>query len=401
MAHFFISYSHQDREFVTELKKRMRAAGLLPWTDEDIVPGEAWSIAIDNAIRESDGVIVVISFNSLQSPWVIYEWSFAMGINNDERFIVPIMLELPDPTNENHPKFHDKLAARQFIDFQSNMQWDRLVDRLKSMKFQTVVPAPVKAAVLALDSHTDADISQGIARLEQINSPEALEALAQAANGHPTPNVRYQAAFALGRLSKNTDMKAIPGLITGIKLGDHTTRLQALNDLRDLKAIQAVPEIEALLISPDTDHRIRNEAIAVLGNLHSDSSVSILREFLTNNSFVVRQLASHALTTMNDFESIPAIVEAIAGIRSDDYQSIGARNAILNDLQHFGPQTIPALKVLLEDSRQHNQEDAIRLLGRIGSETAVSILNDIYNDRSNHTLQSLAHAALEDIRKRS
>ena len=67
MSHFFVSYSHQDIKFVDELTEKAAEAGLLLWTDNKIKIGQQWRITIDTAIQESDGVIVVITQDSLTS----------------------------------------------------------------------------------------------------------------------------------------------------------------------------------------------------------------------------------------------------------------------------------------------------------------------------------------------
>src|SRR5690242_3936141 len=76
----FISYSRDDREFATLLRKRLSKIPFQPWQDvQDIIPGGRWDEDIDRALRACDVLLVVMSRSAQASLYVNYEWAFALG----------------------------------------------------------------------------------------------------------------------------------------------------------------------------------------------------------------------------------------------------------------------------------------------------------------------------------
>lgn len=67
----FISYSHKDEEFAKRLHSRMRDHGLRVWfAPEDAEGGKKLHEQIDEAIRIYDKLLLVLSPESMNSPWV-------------------------------------------------------------------------------------------------------------------------------------------------------------------------------------------------------------------------------------------------------------------------------------------------------------------------------------------
>jgi hypothetical protein len=75
---YFISYSREDADFVGELDRDLRNAGISTWRDEKrLGPGDLWDKALADAIAGSAAVILVISPASVRSYWVRQEVSYA------------------------------------------------------------------------------------------------------------------------------------------------------------------------------------------------------------------------------------------------------------------------------------------------------------------------------------
>jgi len=123
--HVFISYQRESEGFVKLLMERIEAADLDSWSDRKIRPSEYWEQQIDNAIRDAYVVIVVLTPQAKVSEYVIYEWSYAMGLGIP---ILPIILE----STELHPK----LKGIQYFDFIERFQepWDELIALLSDLK---------------------------------------------------------------------------------------------------------------------------------------------------------------------------------------------------------------------------------------------------------------------------
>ena len=86
---YFISYSREDADFVGELDRDLRNAGISTWRDEKrLDPGDLWDKALADGIAESAAFILVISPASVRSPWVKQEVSYA---NRQRKPFFPIV----------------------------------------------------------------------------------------------------------------------------------------------------------------------------------------------------------------------------------------------------------------------------------------------------------------------
>lgn len=122
MPQVFISYSRKDLSFVKQLAADLKNVGLDVWYDvSGISGGSRWRTEIENAIRNSQYVLVVLSPDSIASEWVEREFLFS---SNLKRKIIPLMYrpcELPlnyvdlnyiDVQGENYQRaFPDLLRA--------------------------------------------------------------------------------------------------------------------------------------------------------------------------------------------------------------------------------------------------------------------------------------------------
>ncbi|MBI5667633.1 MAG: TIR domain-containing protein [Chloroflexi bacterium] len=74
----FLSYSHKDSVVMRQVRDSLRTAGLGVWTDEGIEPGTAdWRLAIEEAIKHSCCLVVILSPDAAGSRYVREEISFA------------------------------------------------------------------------------------------------------------------------------------------------------------------------------------------------------------------------------------------------------------------------------------------------------------------------------------
>ena len=67
----FISYSHEDGDFVAELcTKLQNTAGNVVWRDKDnLINGTAWGDAIDEALKNAALVVLVASPYAMNSAY--------------------------------------------------------------------------------------------------------------------------------------------------------------------------------------------------------------------------------------------------------------------------------------------------------------------------------------------
>ena len=92
MTQVFISYSRKDISFINRLAADLKNAGIDVWYDVTRIAGGArWRTEIENALRNSQYVIVVLSPDSIVSEWVEREFLFS---SNLKRKIIPLMYRL-------------------------------------------------------------------------------------------------------------------------------------------------------------------------------------------------------------------------------------------------------------------------------------------------------------------
>jgi hypothetical protein len=121
---FFICHAHEDGDFAELLKMKIEQAGYSAWVDtERLQAGNDWRIEIDDGIRYSCCLIVILSPIARKSEYVTYEWAFAwgMGIN-----VLPIVIK--------QTSMHPRLETLQYLDFTNRLSrpWDRLLEILKA-----------------------------------------------------------------------------------------------------------------------------------------------------------------------------------------------------------------------------------------------------------------------------
>jgi len=87
---YFFSYAREDSAFVLRLAKELRRAGANLWLDQlDILGGQRWDRAVQEALDACQGIIAVLSPEALASNNVMDEVSYAL---EEGKLVVPILL---------------------------------------------------------------------------------------------------------------------------------------------------------------------------------------------------------------------------------------------------------------------------------------------------------------------
>lgn len=119
----FISYSHDDLDWVSRFAARLEAEGFTVARDEVVLrPGDILVHAIEQAIRDSAHAILVFSPASVASGWVRQEYATLMqrSIEQGVRFIPVIIADVELPAFA---------AARYYVDFRhvSRAEYDKRI----------------------------------------------------------------------------------------------------------------------------------------------------------------------------------------------------------------------------------------------------------------------------------
>jgi hypothetical protein len=88
---YFLSYSRADERVALRFATDLRANGVALWVDQfDIRPSEHWDRAIEHAVRDCCGLIVILSPRSVTSDNVADEISYAIDSGKP---VLPVMIE--------------------------------------------------------------------------------------------------------------------------------------------------------------------------------------------------------------------------------------------------------------------------------------------------------------------
>jgi hypothetical protein len=92
----YISHASSDSLLARTLASGLEEAGLDVWrSEEHLYPGENWARAIDEGLRGSNAMIVLLTPDSIRSQWVLSEASFALSQRDYKDRFIPVVIGDP------------------------------------------------------------------------------------------------------------------------------------------------------------------------------------------------------------------------------------------------------------------------------------------------------------------
>ena len=161
MVTVFLSYSTKDHFFAELASIKLAQAGIELWRDQGhLRAGTDWRQGIENAISNSLAVLVALSANSAESPYVTFEWAFALG--KGRIAVIPLRL--------SECVIHPKLETIQYLNFSvpGALPWESLVERVREIETDTKSVAPKASPDFAASLPTPED-TQAMAILAYLN----------------------------------------------------------------------------------------------------------------------------------------------------------------------------------------------------------------------------------------
>jgi hypothetical protein len=129
----FVSYARADQDFVLKLAKELRSAGIELWVDQlDIPKGARWDDEVENALRASPCMLLILSPTSVTSRNVKDELAEALDRN---KTILPVLYQDCD--------IPFRLKRVQHIDFTASYAegMQQLLDACKVAQPQQAQPS--------------------------------------------------------------------------------------------------------------------------------------------------------------------------------------------------------------------------------------------------------------------
>lgn len=133
----FLSHSHLDREFASELAGVIRHHGISVWYSQtNILGAQQWQDEIGVALRRCDWFVVIPSPQSAESMWVKRELSYALQQNRFANKIVPITYQPAD-----YDRLSWTLSLFQMVDFtRTREQGYAELFRIWGLSYRSAIP---------------------------------------------------------------------------------------------------------------------------------------------------------------------------------------------------------------------------------------------------------------------
>lgn len=144
MRKIFVSYSNKDRAFVERLVSDLDGRGLSVFYDQRIPPGDSWAESLSRAIEAAQYVLVVLSPNSVNSPWVLQECGIALSREMDGAArVIPLLLEPCE--------IPALLASKTYASFDRDYDagFRRVLEVVQGQSQDTFVAAPTSPSAIA------------------------------------------------------------------------------------------------------------------------------------------------------------------------------------------------------------------------------------------------------------
>ncbi len=89
----FVSHSHanEDEDFAKQFKQKLQVKlgnTIHVWMDDNLLEGKEWRREIQRQLNSTALVVVILSPDSIKSPWVLYEWHYTLLVQQSEPFLV-------------------------------------------------------------------------------------------------------------------------------------------------------------------------------------------------------------------------------------------------------------------------------------------------------------------------
>lgn len=198
----FFSYSREDSEFVLQVAGDLKAAKANVWLDQmDIVPGQRWDDAVEQALAECPRMLVVLSPAAVHSTNVMDEVSFAL---EEGKTVVPILYR--------DCAIPFRLRRVQYIDFRKDYQHG-LAELLKILAAQNH-DIDSAAPDTSSQKEDEVDIREADPNRDRAEPvPPSTDPAGAAASQGNTPSACEASPTNQPRASRNNSAPAVPPVL--------------------------------------------------------------------------------------------------------------------------------------------------------------------------------------------
>ncbi len=89
----FLSYNASDKELAADLARGLSKLGFRVWfADQDLLPGDNWSLHIGQALETCDAMVVLVSAQSAKSRWQSREVQYALASSQYRGRVISVLV---------------------------------------------------------------------------------------------------------------------------------------------------------------------------------------------------------------------------------------------------------------------------------------------------------------------
>ena len=248
-------------------------------------------------------------------------------------------------------------------------------------------PAVTQALVAELNK-SEPDVQVLLIKvLVDREDPSAYESI-KALAANRSREVRIESLKVLGRIG---DASAVPVLLEAAGAGDDeaTIAAAALRILEGESVDQAI--IKGMKAAKS---KVRPELIGVLADRHCTTATAALLSEAASEDDTLATAAFKALTSLAGPKDLPALVELLAGLRSDQVRT-HAENAVVaaaGKIEDQNKRTDEILTRLTSTGMVASRSSLLRVLGRIANDKAFETLQNAAGEKNDEILDTAIRA---------
>lgn len=245
-SQIYISYSRRDQDIAKRLSQDLTASGTQVWLDvASIRAGERWDRSIQEAMTNSDVLLLLVSPDSMASNNVADEWNYFL---DQGKPVIPVLVRPAE--------MHFRLRRSQYVDATDPTQYQNALQLILQLIHKT---APLQ-------------ISPAEARVQEQKIDRAFEMVEQERKLEEEPPP-LQVAALLAEARKHQQNKAIAKAVEAytrvlLDRGDPNFRVHAVTALGELRAASG-DLIESLYNDPSPE--VRKSVVRALAGFQGPS----------------------------------------------------------------------------------------------------------------------------------
>lgn len=131
----FISHAFTEAKLAKRVADSLKEDGFQVWDSAEILPGDNWGDKLAKALQEAEAMVVLLTPESLKSFNVVSDISYAIGEENYQGRVIPVIASSLDNLDREHIPWILKKFRMIYVPNleQDNQQLKEITQALKNV----------------------------------------------------------------------------------------------------------------------------------------------------------------------------------------------------------------------------------------------------------------------------